>query len=87
MVWHDAPLETLRDRASHFHVELSIREPATNEVVAIGETGEICARGCMNMLGYPAIATRRRRRWTKRGGSTGDLDAWMSAAVSASPGA
>jgi fatty-acyl-CoA synthase len=32
--------------------EISIRDPATNAVVAIGEQGEICARGYQLMLGY-----------------------------------
>ncbi|MCA8897369.1 MAG: AMP-binding protein [Hyphomonas sp.] len=34
------------------HTEISIRDPATNQVVPIGEQGEICARGYEVMLGY-----------------------------------
>lgn len=34
------------------HTEISIRHPATNAVVPIGEQGEICARGYQVMLGY-----------------------------------
>ncbi len=34
------------------HTEISIRNPATNSVVSIGEQGEICARGYQVMLGY-----------------------------------
>ncbi|HEY4943747.1 MAG TPA: AMP-binding protein [Rhizomicrobium sp.] len=34
------------------HTELSIRDPATNQVVPIGVQGEICARGYCVMLGY-----------------------------------
>ena len=34
------------------HTELSIRNPATNAVVPIGEQGEICARAYSVMLGY-----------------------------------
>ncbi len=34
------------------HTEISIRNPATNAVVPIGEQGEICARGYQVMLGY-----------------------------------
>jgi fatty-acyl-CoA synthase len=32
--------------------ELSIRDPHTNEVVPVGQVGEICARGYCNMIGY-----------------------------------
>lgn len=34
------------------HVEVSIRDPQTNEVVAIGEQGEICTRGYLVMTEY-----------------------------------
>lgn len=34
------------------HTEISIRNPATNAVVPIGEQGEICARAYSVMLGY-----------------------------------
>ena len=34
------------------HTELSIRDPGSNTVVAIGQVGEICARGYAVMLGY-----------------------------------
>jgi fatty-acyl-CoA synthase len=34
------------------HTEISIRHPASNAVVPIGEQGEICARGYQVMLGY-----------------------------------
>lgn len=33
-------------------IEISIRDPRTNTVTAIGEQGEICSRGYCNMLGY-----------------------------------
>ena len=32
--------------------EISIRDPVTNELIALGEIGEICARGYCVMLGY-----------------------------------
>jgi fatty-acyl-CoA synthase len=34
------------------YTEISIRDPATNEVMPIGEQGEICARAYSVMLGY-----------------------------------
>lgn len=34
------------------HTEVSIRDPQTNAVVAIGVQGEICSRGYQTMLGY-----------------------------------
>ena len=34
------------------HMDVSIRNPATNEVCALNEQGEICARGYMVMHGY-----------------------------------
>jgi fatty-acyl-CoA synthase len=34
------------------HVEVSIRNPATNRVAPIGEQGEICCRGYLVMTGY-----------------------------------
>jgi fatty-acyl-CoA synthase len=34
------------------HTELSIRDPATNRVVALDAVGEICVRGYCMMLGY-----------------------------------
>ncbi len=36
------------------HVEASIRDTSTNEVVPIGEQGEICVRGYLVMTGYHA---------------------------------
>lgn len=34
------------------HVEVSIRDPQTNEILPVGAQGEICARGYLVMLGY-----------------------------------
>jgi fatty-acyl-CoA synthase len=34
------------------HIEISIRDPATNATAPIGVVGEICSRGYCNMLGY-----------------------------------
>jgi fatty-acyl-CoA synthase len=36
----------------HPHVECKIVDPATGAVVATGETGEVCTRGYLVMLGY-----------------------------------
>jgi fatty-acyl-CoA synthase len=51
------------------HTSVSIRNPETGEVLAIGEVGEICARGYNIMLGYHDndAATR----------ATIDADGWL----------
>lgn len=36
----------------HPHLEIKIVDPATSQVVPIGETGELCTRGYSVMLGY-----------------------------------
>jgi fatty-acyl-CoA synthase len=36
----------------HPHVEIKIVDPATGEVVPVGEAGELCTRGYSVMLGY-----------------------------------
>jgi fatty-acyl-CoA synthase len=79
MVWQDAPLDDICGTAGQPlpHVELSIRDPATNEVVAIRETGEICARGGMNMLGYDGDPDATAKTLDAHGWlHTGDLG-WM----------
>ena len=52
--WHDDTLEDLTQTIGQpaAHVEVSVRDPATNAVVAIGEQGEICCRGYLVMTGY-----------------------------------
>lgn len=50
-------------------IEVSIRNPKTNEVCAIGEVGEVCSRGYCNMLEYndnPEATT-----------ATVDKDGWL----------
>nr|WP_321439812.1 AMP-binding protein [uncultured Hyphomonas sp.] len=56
------------------YTEISIRDPATNEVMPIGEQGEICARAYSVMLGYndnpeATAATIDEEKWLH----TGDL--------------
>ena len=56
------------------YTEISIRDPATNEVMPIGEQGEICARAYSVMLGYndnpeATAATIDSEKWLH----TGDL--------------
>jgi fatty-acyl-CoA synthase len=58
----------------HPHVEIKVIDPATERVVARGETGELCTRGYSVMLGYWDDAERTaeaidRGRWMH----TGDL--------------
>ncbi len=58
----------------HPHVEVKIINPATGQVVPIGETGELCTRGYSVMLGYWANEEGTRHvidqaRWMH----TGDL--------------
>ncbi|CAN5625962.1 AMP-binding protein [soil metagenome] len=36
----------------HPHVEVKIIDPVTNQIVPLGETGELCTRGYSVMLGY-----------------------------------
>lgn len=52
--WHEDTLEDLTQTIGQpaAHVEVSMRDPATNSVVAIGEQGEICCRGYLVMTGY-----------------------------------
>ena len=54
MVWYD---DTLVDQTERIgqpapHVEASIRDTITNEVVPVGAQGEICVRGYLVMTGY-----------------------------------
>jgi len=52
--WRDDSLEDLTGTIGQpaAHVEVSVRDPLTNTVVAIGEQGEICCRGYLVMTGY-----------------------------------
>jgi fatty-acyl-CoA synthase len=52
--WHDDAVEDLTETIGQPvpHVEVSVRDPQTNEVAPIGVQGEICARGYLVMLGY-----------------------------------
>jgi fatty-acyl-CoA synthase len=52
--WYEDSLEDLTQTIGQPvpHVDVSIRDPATNTVVPIGEQGEICARGYLIMTGY-----------------------------------
>jgi fatty-acyl-CoA synthase len=52
--WIDDSFEDLTETIGQPlpHVEVSIRDPQTNKVAPIGEQGEICCRGYLNMLGY-----------------------------------
>ncbi|MBL6751378.1 MAG: AMP-binding protein [Nevskia sp.] len=54
IVWADDTIEDICETVGQPipHLELSIREPGSNRVVPVGEVGEICARGYMNMLRY-----------------------------------
>jgi len=52
--WHNDTLEDLSGTIGQPlpHVEVSIRDPKTNAVVAISEQGEICTRGYLVMTEY-----------------------------------
>lgn len=52
--WYEDSLEDLTQTIGQpaAHVDVSIRDPATNSVVAIGDQGEICCRGYLVMTGY-----------------------------------
>lgn len=52
--WHEDSLEDLTETIGQpaAHTEISIRDPKTNNVLPIGEQGEICARAYSVMLGY-----------------------------------
>ena len=52
--WYDDSLEDLTRTIGQpaAHVEVSIRDPGSNAVVAIGAQGEICCRGYLVMTGY-----------------------------------
>ncbi|KAA1191910.1 AMP-binding protein [Pseudohalioglobus sediminis] len=52
--WYEDSLEDLTQTIGQpvAHTELSIRDPASNSVMPIGQQGEICARGYSVMLGY-----------------------------------
>jgi fatty-acyl-CoA synthase len=72
----DAPLDKRVSTVGqiHPHLEVKIVDPATGQVVPIGQTGELCTRGYSVMLGYwnNAEATSRAidaARWMH----TGDL--------------
>ncbi|MFO1187294.1 MAG: AMP-binding protein [Alphaproteobacteria bacterium] len=53
-VWGDDSFEDATETIGQPlpHTEVSIRDPATNAIVPVGATGEICARGYMIMLEY-----------------------------------
>jgi fatty-acyl-CoA synthase len=58
----------------HPHAEIKIVDPATGRVVPRGETGELCSRGYMVMLGYwNNEAATREAIDTARWMHTGDL--------------
>ncbi len=50
----DAPLDKRVSTVGqvHPHIEVKIIDPATGQVVPIGQTGELCTRGYSVMLGY-----------------------------------
>ena len=52
--WSDDSVEDLSQTIGQPvpHVDVSIRNPQTNDVMAIDEQGEICARGYLVMTGY-----------------------------------
>lgn len=52
--WFDDSIEDLTQTIGQPvpFADVSIRDPSTNAVVAIGEQGEICCRGYLVMLGY-----------------------------------
>ena len=52
--WHEDSEEDLTQTIGQPapNTEISIRNPATNAVVPVGDQGEICARGYQVMLGY-----------------------------------
>ncbi|MGC7102552.1 AMP-binding protein [Amycolatopsis lurida] len=50
-------------------LEVAIREPAGGQIVATGQTGEICARGYQSMLGYFGMPDRT--------AETIDTDGWL----------
>jgi fatty-acyl-CoA synthase len=54
MAWYDDTLEDLTSTIGQPipHVDVSIRDPLSNEVMAVGAQGEICVRGYLVMLGY-----------------------------------
>jgi fatty-acyl-CoA synthase len=53
----------------HPHLEIKIIDPATSQIVPIGETGELCTRGYSVMLGY----------WNNEQATAGAIDQarWM----------
>lgn len=79
--WFEDTLEDLTQTIGQPlpQIEVSIRNPRSNEVVPIGEQGEICARGYSVMLGYndnPAAtaATIDSEGWLHTG-DLGQMDA------------
>lgn len=54
LAWHDDSVTDLTETIGQpvAHAEVSIRDPHTNDVAAIGDQGEICTRGYLVMLGY-----------------------------------
>ncbi len=56
MAWHDDSLADLTGTIGQPapHVEVSIRDTTTSEVLPIGAQGEICVRGYLVMMGYNA---------------------------------
>lgn len=56
MAWHDDSLDDLTQTIGQpgLHVEVSIRDTTTNEVLPVDPEGEICVRGYLVMLGHNA---------------------------------
>ena len=72
----------------HPHVEIKIVDPATDQTVARGETGELLARGYCVMRGYWRTRRPRARRSTRPGGCTpATWPPWTKKATSPSSGA
>jgi len=75
-VWPDASVEDIAETAGQplSNVEVSIRDTVTNEVLPLAQSGEICARSFMNMLGYHDNAEASRHTLDEEGWlHTGDL--------------
>jgi fatty-acyl-CoA synthase len=54
IVWQDSSFEDATETVGQPlpRTEIAIRDPSSGKVVPVGTTGEICARGYMNMLEY-----------------------------------
>jgi len=82
--WHTDTIEDLSETIGQPlpYVEVSIRDPKTNAVVALNEQGEICTRGYLVMTEYndnpeATAAAIDGDGWLH----TGDLGRWMSADI------